>query len=201
MSSASIRVDGAPNNAAILKMIRTDYCDSVLQADFTKLGVYRRARGVWIVLAQPFSAPSAEQSAQVSQDVLRLVNAARAQARRCGRTDYRAARALTLSPVLARAAAAHARDMAQHDFFEHRGSDGSQVADRVTRAGYRWRAVAENIAAGQSDARSVVDSWLSSPGHCANIMGAQYTQMGVAYVVDPKARSGVYWVQVFATPR
>ena len=85
--------------------------------------------------------------------------------------------------------------------FEHRGSDDSEPAVRVTRTGYRWRTVAENIAAGGTDAQTVVRGWLDSPGHCTNIMGAQFSEMGVAYAVDPKSRAGIYWAQVFASPR
>jgi uncharacterized protein YkwD len=61
--------------------------------------------------------------------------------------------------------------------------------------------VAENIAAGARDADSVVRGWLNSPGHCANIMGAQYREMGVAYVYDKKSDAGIYWSQVFASPK
>ena len=99
------------------------------------------------------------------------------------------------------AAHAHATDMARHSLFEHRGSDGSQPSDRATRAGYRWRTVAENIAAGARDAKTVVQGWLDSPGHCVNIMGPQYTEMGVAFVHVPTEEPDTYWTQVFAAPQ
>jgi uncharacterized protein YkwD len=160
-----------------------------------------RGGGVWVVLAQPFTAPTTKDAASVSREVLRLVNAARAAPRKCGRKTFQPAPPLALAPLLERAARTHAQDMAQHSLFEHRGSDGSKPSERVTRAGYRWRTVAENIAAGARDAQTVVQGWLDSPGHCVNIMGAQYSEMGVAYAVDPKSEAGVYWAQVFASPR
>jgi uncharacterized protein YkwD len=133
--------------------------------------------------------------------VLALVNDARAKARRCGRRRLAAVPPLTLSAMLSQAAAAHAADMAANGVMTHRGSDGSNAGERLTRAGYPWRAYGENVAAGQADADAVVRSWLDSPGHCANIMGAQFTQMGVAFALAPQGPLRILWAQVFAAPR
>ena len=65
---------------------------------------------------------------------------------------------------------------------------------RAERAGYDWREIGENVATGQATAEQVVAEWLGSPHHCANIMGAEFTEMGVAFAASP---SGVYWAQVF----
>ena len=67
---------------------------------------------------------------------------------------------MMLSAMLNRAALIHSQDMAKNDFFEHEGSDGSKVGDRASRVGYRWRAVAENIAIGAETAEIVVEGWL-----------------------------------------
>jgi len=90
--------------------------------------------------------------------------------------------------------------MAQHGSFDHRGTDGSQPAERVTATGYRWRTTGENIAVGQSNADAVVTAWLESPGHCTNIMGPQFTQMGVAFALTPVGKPTIYWAQVFGAP-
>jgi uncharacterized protein YkwD len=103
--------------------------------------------------------------------------------------------------MLNRAALIHAQDMARHDHFEHVGTDGSTPAERVARVGYRWRNVAENIAAGAPTAATVVDGWIKSPGHCANIMGAEYKEMGIAFATEAKSEAGIYWSQEFATSR
>jgi uncharacterized protein YkwD len=129
------------------------------------------------------------------------VNAARAAPRQCGSVRVDAAPPLTLSRVLTEAASLHARDMAQHGSLDHRGSDGSQPDERVSRAGYRWRATGENIASGLRDAEGVVAGWLDSPGHCTNIMGPQFTEMGVAFALAPSRNPAIYWAQVFAARR
>ena len=66
-------------------------------------------------------------------------------------------------------------------------------------AGYRYRKVAENIAAGQRDAAEVVRGWMNSPGHRANILDAELTQIGVGLVSG--GPYGTTWTQVFGTPR
>lgn len=200
-NSSSMHVQGTKDERTLLKVIAENYCDIVLDATFTHIGVHRDGNEAWIVVGTPLAYPSPGTSAEVSARALELVNAARAQARQCGNTAFDAAPPLTLSPVLERAALAHAKDMAAHSAFEHIGSDGSRPADRVRRAGYRWRAVGENIAAGTADIETVVQGWLDSPGHCANLMGKQYEEMGIAFHIEPKSKQAIYWAQVFATKR
>lgn len=200
-NSASMRVEGSTDEKAILGVLRDGYCDTITNPAFTEMGLYQRGDGVWIVLATPFVPPTSRDASKVSQQVLSLVNAARSKPRKCGRTNYPPVPPLKLSAVLNRAALIHSQDMAKNDFFEHRGSDGSKVGDRALRVGYRWRAVAENIAIGAETAEIVVAGWLNSPGHCTNIMSPDYSEMGVAYVTDPKSEPGIYWTQVFARPR
>jgi uncharacterized protein YkwD len=200
LTSSSMRVEGAPSLQAILDVLGSKYCDRIIEPAFTEIGVFERGGDVWVVVAAPFSAPAVTDARSVSKRVLRLVNEARAKPRRCGGVSYEAVPRLELSAALEHVALLHARDMASNDFFAHKGSDGSLPADRVSRSGYRWRAVGENIAAGAADAETVVRGWLASPGHCANIMSGKYSEMGVAYVVNRKSKDGIYWSQVFATP-
>jgi uncharacterized protein YkwD len=91
--------------------------------------------------------------------------------------------------------------MAERRILSHAGRDGSTPAERATRSGYRWRVVGENIAAGQSIPEQVVAEWVRSPRHCSNLMGAEFTEMGVAYAVESRSSAGIYWSQMFATPR
>lgn len=200
-SSSSMRVLGAPDDRAILNVLEQQYCAVVTNPQFTTLGIARRGRNVWIVIAKPIELPSPKQANEIAREVLTLVNAARAKPRKCGGTTFDAAPPLTLSAPLTKAALQHAQDMARHGRLEHEGSDGSTPAQRVTRAGYRWRHVAENIAAGAPTADAVVRGWLASPGHCSNIMGRHYREMGIAFAVDPKSDAGIYWAQTFATAR
>jgi uncharacterized protein YkwD len=139
-------------------------------------------------------------SAAIRARVVELVNEARSRGRRCGSERFPAAPALSVSRDLEDAAAAHARDMARKRYFEHRGRDGSQPKDRVRRAGYQSRLTGENIALGPVSAEEVVDGWLDSPGHCANIMDARFQDIGVGVASGGK-RGEIYWVQTFGAPR
>jgi uncharacterized protein YkwD len=139
-------------------------------------------------------------SAAVRARVVALVNEARSRPRRCGTDRFAAAPPLAVSRQLDEAADRHARDMARRKFFEHRGSDGSEPRDRVRRTGYQWRLTGENIALGPESAEEVVAGWLSSPGHCANIMEPRFRDIGVGLAVGRK-RGQIYWVQEFADPR
>ena len=133
--------------------------------------------------------------------MLELVNAARAETRQCGSESYAAAPALAWDCELRSAAEAHTQDMVEHNFFSHTGSDGLNVGHRVTAAGYQWRAVGENIAAGYAVEEQVMQGWLDSPGHCANIMNPAYQDFGSAVIFTDSADYTSYWTQVFAAPR
>lgn len=201
-TSSSMHVQGTKDEKTIVGVLRDNYCDVILDESFSEIGVHQTGREAWVVVAtRRAPTPAPGDAAQVSARVLELVNAARSRARKCGDTTFQPAPALKRAPLLEKAALAHATDMAQHNLFSHVGSDGSRPAERATRAGYRWRNVAENIAAGAPDPETVVAGWLESPGHCANIMGAQFQEMGVAYVLEPKSEAGIYWAQVLGTAR
>jgi uncharacterized protein YkwD len=197
----SLRGDGVGSQAAGI-LARQSYCPQLQDAGLTEIGVFLDARQVWIVIAAPF-APSVGMSAQAAaQRVLDLVNQARATARSCGNRAFNAARPVRWNGALAEASRLHAEDMARHDYFSHRGRDGSEPAQRVERAGYRYRATGENIAAGtQMTPENAVAGWIRSPGHCANLMNPAYTEMGAAFAVNAGSEMGVYWAQAFGTPR
>jgi uncharacterized protein YkwD len=194
-----INIGGAADDAAIREVLADGFCGAVNDGAYTEVGVYDRGKEFWLVLAAPFTLPDAGDTQATAQRVLELVNEARAEGYRCGRRRFPATSALTLSALLTRAAAAHAADMAANGFMGHRGSDGSTAAERVNRAGYRWRSFGENVAAGQRDADTVVRSWLESPEHCANIMSPLFAEMGVAFAPSPQSELRILWAQVFGT--
>jgi uncharacterized protein YkwD len=199
--SSSLHVKGAPNEDAIRRELAKGYCSTVGDATLTELGAFRRGDEVWFVLAAPEIAPPPLVPRVQEARVLELVNAARAKPRKCGRQEFGAAPPVLASAALREIAFTHSVDMAAHHNLDHKGSDGTKPAERVTRAGYEWRGTGENVAAGQRDAEAVVAAWLESPGHCVNIMEPGYTEMGVAFALDPGANPGIYWTQVFATPK
>jgi uncharacterized protein YkwD len=200
-SSASLYLKGPTDDAAIREALEDRYCAVVSNARFTDMGVYRSGTESWIVLAERSQPIAVGDPDEVAARVLELVNVARGESRRCGRRRHDAVPPVTLSRALTDAAQRHADDMAGPAAFDHRGSDGSEPAERVSRTGYRWNATGENIAAGQASADEVVASWLASPGHCRNIMGPQFTEMGVAYALAPSESPEIYWAQVFAAPQ
>lgn len=130
-------------------------------------------------------------------EILAYVNQARSASCRCGTTTYPPALALVLNAQLNAAAQKHATDMATYNYFSHTGRDGSTPWARMTREGYAWRRAGENIAAGQTSARAVVDGWLRSPGHCANLMNANFKDLGVGYAYGAASTYKRYWVQNF----
>jgi len=122
--------------------------------------------------------------------------------------EIRAAHGLTpvsLDERLVAAARRHARDMANRDFVGHVGSDGSRTGERTDAAGYGWRLIAENVAAGPDDALAVVRMWMASPGHRHNLLTREAVHAGLAHAArDSAAPPGTYanyWVLVLAAPR
>lgn len=104
---------------------------------------------------------------------------------------------LQIDPKLMAAALAHARDMAEHQRMSHEGSDGSSPAERVRRQGYTFRRTGENVAAGQDSVAEVMEGWMNSPPHKANILG-DFTQIGAARADD--ADGHPYWSVSFGLP-
>ncbi|HEY4772322.1 MAG TPA: CAP domain-containing protein [Steroidobacteraceae bacterium] len=200
-SSAEMHLSSAGGEHAAMQLIEGHFCAQVTEPAARDVGIAQSGQDTWIVLAAPLVVPLARDAAAISRRVLALVNTARAQARRCGHEQFDAAGALELSAALGDAALAHSLDMAQHGYFDHTGADGSTPATRVTRAGYAWRLVGENLASGMPTPEEAVAGWLQSPAHCHNLMDPRFTDMGVGFTVDPKSPYVIYWTQLFAEAR
>ena len=149
------------------------------------------------------ASPSGARVASVAlqQEILTYINQARSTTCLCGSTTYPAVPALALNTKLTTASDKFALDLATYNYFSHTGRDGSLPWDRMTREGYIWRAAGENIAAGYPTARAVVDGWLKSAGHCANIMSANFKEVGVGYAYTTTSTYKHYWVTDFGTQR
>jgi uncharacterized protein YkwD len=198
--SLLIRI-GATGTQSIASFLANEYCAHLVDGAYAEIGVYQQPRETRIILAAPFMAPPAEAAPAIAIRVLQLVNQARERSRTCGSSRFAAARPVSLSDTLSRVSLAHAVEMAQYSRFAHEGRDGSSAADRATRAGYNWKTVGENIAAGQTTPETVVEGWLKSPQHCANLMAPQFREMGVAFAVNNASEAGIYWVQLFGARR
>lgn len=93
---------------------------------------------------------------------------------------------------LTQAASAHSTDMSDRTYFSHTTPEGTTFDQRIRSAGHP-RPGAENIARGQQSAESVMEAWMGSPGHKANILNCKLTAIGVGLDTD-----GWYWTQDFA---
>jgi uncharacterized protein YkwD len=192
---------GYKTSSDVADALAKNYCAALTEPAFTDIGLHRAGSKWFALLTAPLEVPQLEDRRAALGAVLALINEARAHARRCGAQAFGAAPPLRWNAQLEQAAARHAQDMAAHAYLDHRGRDGSSPPERVTRSGYRWRSVGENVASGQTTPRDVVDDWLRSPGHCANLMSPDFTEVGVAYAVNMKAEAVVYWAQAFGRPR
>ncbi|MFH0242208.1 CAP domain-containing protein [Streptomyces sp. HK10] len=128
--------------------------------------------------------PSLDEETAAEAEVLRLVNLERAEA---------GCRPVTADPELAELAGDFSQDMAAQGFFSHTSPNGDTPWDRAEAAGID-NLGGENIARGQADARSVMDAWMDSPGHRANILNCDYRTLGVGAHF---AEGGPWWTQNF----
>ncbi|MCM3635138.1 CAP domain-containing protein [Paenibacillus camelliae] len=137
--------------------------------------------------AQPTQAPTAKPSTnpvvatEAQQEILSLVNKERAAA---------GLSALELDTKLNEVATEKARDMAVNNYFSHTSPTYGSPFDMLSEFGVSYRTAGENIAYGQTSEEQVMNDWMNSPGHRANILNANYTKLGVGYVQGK-------WVQLF----
>ncbi|CAD5201867.1 CAP domain-containing protein [Pseudomonas sp. FEN] len=195
----AISLSGPRDAAAAMKAVQESFCQVVLNPQFVDIGVNREGREWRIVLARPLLSGRLGDWQAEGQKLLEQINSARTQARQCGGQAFAATTPLAWNAVLASAAESHTRNMANNNFFDHKDRDGRTPGDRAELAGYNGQLIGENIAAGQDTARKVVDGWLASPGHCANLMNPQFRELGAAYAVDPKSDAGIYWTAMFGS--
>ncbi|WP_069884992.1 CAP domain-containing protein [Streptomyces luteocolor] len=134
--------------------------------------------------APPAATPSPSDESAAEAAVLTLVNQERAKA---------GCRPVRADDRLAALAGRFSADMAERDFFDHTDPDGATPWDRAEKAGITDLG-GENIARGQADAQSVMDAWMNSEGHRANILNCDYTTMGVGAHFAP---GGPWWTQDF----
>lgn len=109
--------------------------------------------------------------------------------------------ALSTNSSLTSAARGHSSDMANSNFFGHTGSNGSDLASRLSAAGYAYTAGAENIYAGQgsnlNNPYAAVSAWMDSDGHRANMLNGIYTEIGVGYWCNSNSKYEGYFTADF----
>lgn len=129
---------------------------------------------------------------QIEQAVLAIVNQHRQAGATCGSTAMPPVPALQMNAILQTAARLHSLDMSTNNYFSHTAKDGRSPRERMLAAGATsLGAWGENIAHGQTTAEQVMRSWISSEGHCKNLMGASFTLIGIG-------KSGSYWTMTLS---
>jgi len=123
-------------------------------------------------------------------EVLKLVNEFRKE---------NGLRALRRDAKAEKAAQGHALDMAERGFFNHVNPDGVKLGQRVQATKVKHYAAGENIARGQKSPQEVMEGWIASPGHRANLLRPYWTKLGVGLArgTNHKAEPELVWVQVF----
>lgn len=135
------------------------------------------------------SDPRGETESAQAVEILNLVNAERSK---------QGLQSLTLSEKLTSIANTKAKDMADKGYFSHESPTYGSPFDMLKHFGVSYSYAGENIAAGQKTAKEVMNSWMNSSGHRANILNKNYTQLGVGYVQG--GQYGTEWVQLFIKP-
>lgn len=138
--------------------------------------------------AKPVEKPSQNEAVsnqlnQFEQEVFRLTNEARAN---------NGLPPLAIDLELSRVAREKSRDMAINYYFDHTSPVYGSPFDMMRAYGINYRSAGENIAKGQRTPAEVVNAWMNSPGHRANILNGQFTHIGVGYVAE-----GNHWTQQF----
>ena len=142
-----------------------------------------------------------QSATSIMQEMTQLINDARGQSRLCGEVEFQKTAQIFWNEQLYQAANSHSQDMSSNNFFNHTGSDGLDAGMRIEATGYTAITWGENISAGHTNSRDVVDSWLNSPGHCANIMNPAFTEIGSACAENVSSDYDVYWTLVLAAPK
>lgn len=179
-----------------------DSFERFLSADVTDLGVAWATRDGRTVYTFLGALPEARRFARIlvslgdpddlRRGLLEPINEAR---RRAGVPPLEPDRRLT------EAAQARADDMAARQYYGHETPEGVDFGANVDRAGYSYSAVAENIARGQESVDEVVDGWLASPGHRANLLNSAFTDVGFGFAAGrPGSEYTFLWVQILGRP-
>lgn len=160
-----------------------------------KIGKYRKTSAAAKPDKKPTAGPAVKPTAKpadvaatakkYAEEVLALVN----KERQTAGLD-----ALTLDSALCRAASIRAKELVT--LFSHTRPDGTDCFSLLKESGIAYQAAGENIAAGQSSPKEVVEGWMNSPGHRANILSPDFHKLGVGYV-NVNTGYGHYWVQLF----
>jgi uncharacterized YkwD family protein len=102
---------------------------------------------------------------------------------------------LTLDSSISNVARKKSQDMASNNYFAHQSPTYGSAGDMLKQFGVSYSAWGENIASGQRSPEAVVNAWMNSEGHKANILSSDFSKIGVGYAVNSNGTP--YWTQMF----
>jgi len=132
------------------------------------------------------TAPALSADSKLEKEVFTLVNQERAK---------QGLAALKENVELSKVARTKSEDMAKNNYFSHTSPTYGSPFDMMKQFGITYTAAGENIAMGQPTATSVMNGWMNSPGHRANILSKDFTEIGVGLAKN--ANGSIYWTQDF----
>ncbi|MCM8711722.1 SafA/ExsA family spore coat assembly protein [Clostridium sp. SYSU_GA19001] len=133
---------------------------------------------------QKLSIPNIDDIKKLENEVIRLVNVERSK--------Y-GLKPLAANWELSRVARYKSQDMKNKNYFSHQSPTYGSPFQMMQHFGIVYRTAGENIAMGQRTPQEVMTAWMNSPGHRANILKAEYTEIGVGVAKD----GSIYWTQMF----
>lgn len=139
-----------------------------------------------IIVGQTIKIPDIRNTQVQESEVARLVNVERGKA---------GLPSLKLNWELSRVARVKSQDMSDKNYFSHNSPTFGSTFSLIGKYGIVYSAAGENIAYGYNTPAAVMNGWMNSPGHRANILGKQYNQIGVGMVKNSKGQ--IYWTQIF----
>ncbi len=137
----------------------------------------------------------------VTEQVLKRLNEIRAQGRTCGNQTMGPATPLRWQPALLDAARRYAAELSSRRQLSHTSLSGANLPQRLEAVRYSLRLAGENLASGPDSLEEVLQLWLDSPGHCQNLMGPDFTEVGLACDMRDTASAQPYWVMELGRPQ
>jgi uncharacterized protein YkwD len=134
-------------------------------------------------------------------EVLARINQQRAAGATCGATVRPPVGPLVMNAELREAVRCHSLDMGTRGYFSHVTPEGVDPWQRIAQAGYTASPTGENIAAGYATPAAAVQGWVSSEGHCNNLMNGNSNESGIGFASVPGSPYRVYWTQALGRRR
>ena len=155
-----------------------------------------------VPLTTPASAGASCGLPDFESTFLTRINQYRAEGANCRTAgQFEPAQPLVWNALLQQAASGHSQEMATKNYFSHTSLDGRTMFDRINATGYAWRSIGENIAASDSTVIAIVDGWMASDIHCANLMKAVFQEVALTCAAASISKFRAYWTMIVGTPR